>query len=192
MTRRLVMVIDQERCIGCEACAVACRLENDSGGLWITVDTEGSELKDSPNGVHPDLDMVFRPRTCNHCDEPPCVDACPVQAIFKRDDGPVVLDSNQCDGCGACLEACPYRAIVRSRSGDKAGKCNWCVHRLDQGLEPFCVVCCEGQAIIFGDLNDEATGLADLISDRGAYRLLPEANTGPATYYCPPKPKRGP
>ena len=99
MTKRLGIVIDQERCIGCEACSVACRIENDSADFWIKVETQGGNSKDTPQGVFPDLEINFLPKLCNHCEFPPCIDACPIDALYKRDDGLVILDRDLCNGC---------------------------------------------------------------------------------------------
>ena len=190
MEKRLGLVIDQERCIGCEACTVACKLENNSNGHFIRVETQNVDQKDTPEGRFPELKMCFTARLCNHCDDPPCVDSCPVEALVKREDGVVVLDQEKCDGCQLCLEACPFNAILYSEEKEKAEKCNLCVHRIDQGLEPFCVICCEGQAMHFGDLNDPLSTVSKLVAAREALQLNPEAKTGPSVYYCPPKEPR--
>jgi len=190
LSRRYALVIDQERCIGCEACTVACKIENKAATYWIRVETQNAAKKDTPQGRFPDLMMTFLPHLCMHCDEPPCADACPVEAIVKSEDGPVVLEEQKCDGCRACLDACPYDAICFSQEKEVVEKCNFCVHRIEQGLEPFCVVCCEGQAMFFGDLNDPSSQVSMIVADRETFQLNPEAETGPSVYYCPPKPRR--
>ena len=190
MKKRLGLVIDQERCIGCEACSVACGIENSPTGRGIRVETENMARKDTPEGRFPELRMTFLPRLCNHCTEPPCVDACPLGAIEKREHGPVVLDQEKCDGCQACMEVCPFDAILYNREIDKAEKCNFCVHRIDRGLEPFCVICCEGQAIHFGDLNDPASLVSRLVAAKETFQLNPDAGTDPSVYYCPPMKRR--
>jgi Fe-S-cluster-containing dehydrogenase component len=181
------LVIDQERCIGCEACTVACSKENNGWSGWIRVTTQNSPRKDTPAGMFPNVSMSFLPVLCNHCERPPCADACPLAAITKSDSGIVILDEELCDGCRTCLEACPYGAIIFNSETDKAEKCNLCRHRIDDGVEPFCVTCCEGQAIHFGDLNDPAGNVSKLLSAGNGYTLKPEVGTGPSVYYCPPK-----
>ena len=185
------MVIDQERCIGCEACIVACQIENNTTYFWIQVETQGGGQKDIPKGAYPNLEMNFLPLLCNHCINPPCVESCPVDALIKRDDGPVILQSDLCNGCQTYLNACPFNVIHFNEETGIIEKCNLCVHRLDLGLEPFCVICCEGQAIHFGDLNEKNSAISILISSRDTFQLKPEKGTDPSVYYCSPRPKRG-
>jgi Fe-S-cluster-containing dehydrogenase component len=189
--KHYVMVIDQERCIGCEACTVACKNENDGARGHIRVNTLDAPHKDTPAGVFPNLSMTFLPVLCNHCEHPPCVDACPLEAIAKEENGVVYLDEAACDGCQTCLAACPYGAIAFNAKKDKAEKCNLCRHRIDEGLAPFCVICCEGQAMYFGDLNDPGSQVSKALSDGNGYTLKPGSGTKPSVYYLPPKDPRG-
>lgn len=191
MKKRYALIIDQERCIGCEACTVACRNENNGAQGHIRVSTLDGPQKDTPAGVFPNLRMTFLPTLCNHCEHPPCSDACPLEAITKENNGVVILDEEACDGCRTCLDACPYGAIAFNDKKDKAEKCNFCRHRIEEGLEPFCVVCCEGQAIYFGDLNDPESKVSEFLSAGIGYTLKPEDETGPSIYYLPPKEPRG-
>ena len=191
MEIQYALIIDQERCIGCEACTVACKIENSGIQGYIRVSTQGSPGKDTPAGVFPDLKLTFLPVLCNHCELPPCVEACPLEAISKKENGIVFLDEETCDGCRTCLDACPYGAIIFNLANEKAEKCNLCAHRIKQGQEPFCVICCEGQAIHFGDLNDPDSNVSKLLSSGNGYTLKPEAGTKPSVYYRAPKEPRG-
>ena len=132
--RGFALRIDDELCWGCKTCEVACKQENRApdGVKRIRVTEEGPSLVDGR------WHFVHRPIRCRHCDEPPCVDACPVSAIAKREDGIVVLDPDECVGCRACLEACPYDAVVFDEDRNVAAKCNLCHHRVDKGLLPAC------------------------------------------------------
>jgi len=155
-------------------------------GSGIVVETIGGPHRDTPGGKFPKLSMYYLPMPCMHCDQPPCLDACPVEAIYKRGDGMVLIDKDKCDGCQACLPACPYDALSYDAKGNLAQKCNLCAYRIDQGLEPFCVRCCETEAIFFGDLNDPGSKVSQLIAQRNAYTLKSELGTKPAIYYCQP------
>jgi Fe-S-cluster-containing dehydrogenase component len=191
LSTRYGLIIDQERCIGCEACTVACKKENQGAQGWIRVETLNVKQKDTPRGEFPDLKMHFFPRLCQHCDHPPCAEACPLDALIKQENGVVLLDEATCDGCRICLDACPYDALIFNAHTDKAEKCNLCSHRLEQGLEPFCVICCEGQAIYFGDLNDPESSVSKIIAAGKTYQLLADKGTGPGVYYSPPQEPRG-
>src|SRR3546814_4406200 len=100
--------------------------------------------------------MLSLPRLCNHCDTPPCVPVCPVQATFQREDGIVLVDNERCVGCGYCVQACPYDARFVNHETKTADKCTFCEHRLEAGLLPACVESCVGGARVIGDLNDRS------------------------------------
>ena len=186
MSKRYGLVIDLDRCMGCMECRIACKVENNlDKGSGIRVDTIGGAHPDTPRGKYPNLSMYYLPVPCMHCDDPSCIEACPEEAIYKRQDGIVLVDEEKCNGCQACISACPYGALTYDDHRDVVVKCTLCHHRIEEGLEPFCVRCCEDEAIFFGDLNDPESKVSRLISQRSAYTLKPEAGTGPAVYYCP-------
>ena len=131
---KYVLEIDHESCWGCKACEVACKQEFHvpDGIKLISVSEEGPKVVDGK------LDFVFQVHVCKHCDEPECVDACPEDAIVKREDGIVVMDDKRCTGCRLCIEACPYEVVAFDEEKGIALKCNLCHHRVDKGLFPAC------------------------------------------------------
>jgi len=210
MAKRYGMVIDLARCVGCWTCAVACKLENDEppGIWWNRILTVGGSNMDTPSGTYPNLQMSFLPIACQHCENPPCVDVCPVGATYKREDGIVLINWQTCIGCRYCMIACPYgvrlynwrdtaehkvpdfqvgAAEVPVRPLGVGEKCTFCVHRVDKGLDPACVASCPAQARFFGDLNDPNSKVSQLIKQKGGYQLQPELGTNPSVYYLPAK-----
>ena len=187
MVKEYGLVVDLERCIGCRTCTIACKVEHGIEiGSGIRVETVGSPHDDTPAGEYPKLSMTFTPMTCMHCKQPPCLDACPAEAIYRRADGIVLIDEGKCNGCQECLPACPYGALVFDSKLGLPRKCNLCFERLDQGLQPFCALCCSEQAISCGDLAEPESAVSRAINQRGAHVLRPELPAGPRVYYCPP------
>jgi len=198
---RYGMVIDLKRCVGCDTCTIACKATSATtrGILWNRV------LK-YETGKYPNSRLHFLPITCMHCKEPECVKVCPSGATTRREDGIVVVDNDKCIGCRYCMVACPYASRyfyseVRTYypgyvtpyeeigyQKHKLGtveKCDFCVERVERGLEPSCVVSCTGNARFFGDLDDPASEVSRLIKDRGGFVLNPEMGTEPSIYYLP-------
>lgn len=174
------MVVDVAKCIGCQACTVACIMENrvPENAFRTFVSTyevaEGDVTR-----------LAMLPRLCNHCDEPPCVPVCPVGATFKAADGEVLVDGDACVGCGYCVQACPYDARFINAETRTADKCTFCAHRVEAGLLPACVETCVGGARIFGDLADPSSTVSKLLKERGgeAKVLKPEEKTRPNVFY---------
>jgi Fe-S-cluster-containing dehydrogenase component/formate-dependent nitrite reductase membrane component NrfD len=173
-----IKVLDQRRCIGCHACTVACKSENE-----VPVDVTRTYVKQVETGRFPDTRRHFQITRCNQCSDPPCVHACPVTAMYQRGDGIVDFDKDICIGCKACIAACPYDAIFINPEDNSAEKCNFCTHKLDKGLEPACVTVCPAEAILIGDLNDPTTKVAQLVGRESAQVRRPEKHTGPKLYY---------
>ena len=213
------MVMDLRKCIGCRACTVACKAENN-----VSLGRFRAVIQEQTFGTFPDTRKAFLPLMCNHCegDEkdgvPPCVKACPEYpgkrmtyvtpegkkiryrggATYKRPDGAILIDKELCIGCGKCIDACPYGVrsfdpfVKAGKDPEKqaADKCDLCVHRVDNGLEPACVNTCQGRARIFGDLNDPDSEVSRLVRehnlDNDEHVLLPEEGTRPRLFYIDP------
>lgn len=179
---RYAMLIDLRRCIGCQSCTVSCAIENQTpqGEFRTTVNQYQVRREDSDVVTN-----VLLPRLCNHCDNPPCVPVCPVQATFQREDGIVVIDNQRCVGCAYCVQACPYDARFINHETQTADKCTFCVHRLEAGLLPACVESCVGGARIIGDLHNPQSRLRQLLdAHKDAIRVLkPDDNTSPQVFY---------
>ena len=180
--KRYGMVVDLRKCIGCQACTVSCSMENlpPIGQFRTTVlQYEVDRGTDVPPA------MVSLPRLCNHCDEPPCVPVCPVQATFQRQDGIVLVDNERCVGCGYCVQACPYDARFINHETQTADKCTFCEHRLEVGLLPACVESCVGGARVIGDLNDAQSSASQMLKDNAEdiKVLKPGMATAPHVFY---------
>jgi len=118
------------------------------------------------------------------CDEPSCVEACPVGATFKSRDGRVLIDPSTCINCGNCVPACPYGARYRHPTKHIADKCDFCQRRLKRGEEPACVLTCPTRARVFGDLNDPSSEVSRLLKQGGLVRVInPRVDTKPNIYY---------
>ncbi len=199
--KRLGMVIDLKKCIGCHTCTLACKVDHGTppGVFWnLVIDQEV--------GAYPSVKRQFIPRLCMHCENAPCVVVCPTGASYKRDDGLVLIEEKKCLGCKQCLLACPYgaRYLNQSKGGYfPAGwtpaeevlyrgwefgvveKCNLCVDTIAKGEDTACVRACPLRARIFGDLNDPGSEVSRWRNSGPAFQLLGELGTEPAVYYLP-------
>ncbi len=197
------MVIDLKRCIGCYACQLSCKAEHGTPpGVFF------ARVLKVEEGQYPSARNLFLPVLCNHCENAPCVDACPTGASFKWEDGTVDIDHDKCVGCKTCMMACPYdnryyhgesqgyypgqgltayeKARVSRHQEDVVMKCDFCRERRLAGKLPACVTNCPTVARIFGDLDDATSEVSRLIKERGGFPLHPELGTKPSVYYLPP------
>jgi molybdopterin-containing oxidoreductase family iron-sulfur binding subunit len=207
--RKWVMVIDLAKCDGCRDCTKACTKMHFVPPLqeWIKVfEVTGNDAAGS----------YFLPRPCMHCDNPPCVRACPVGATYKRSDGIVMMDQERCIGCRNCIAQCPYSArsfnwgepphtpeelqatySVEHNYPHRRGvveKCIMCPEMLRMGMLPACADTCKMGAIYFGDeLEDAVTNskgetmqFSQIAEKHSAFRLMEELGTEPRVYYLPP------
>lgn len=151
--------IDTTRCTGCRTCSVACSdLNNLPVGMNFrrVVEFEGGGWKKNFDGtVSPqNVFAYYVSISCNQCADPACVKVCPTKAHAKRkEDGLVVIDTKKCIGCGMCATVCPYNAPQLDKVAKKMRKCDGCVTRTSQGLQPVCVESCPERAIEFGDIE---------------------------------------
>jgi Fe-S-cluster-containing dehydrogenase component len=205
--KSFVMVIDLSRCKNLRKCQAACNHMHNvhPGQNWIKVHSMQDGEHEAP---------YWEPTTCMHCDEPPCVKVCPVDATFKRQDGIVLIDSNRCIGCRFCMAACPYstrvfnwEAPLADKSSDKdyscetslpqkkgtVGKCDFCPDMNRMGMLPHCVSACPNGVFFFGDMNEDSVTngsetfrFSELVKDKGGYRLMEDLGTRPRVYYLPP------
>jgi len=171
-------VIDHRKCIGCHACTVACKEENQ-----VPLGTFRTWVKYVEKGAWPHTRRYFSVLRCNHCDDAPCVTICPTVALYRRADGVVDLDGERCIGCKSCMQGCPYDALYIDPNTNTAAKCHYCAHRLEVGLEPACVIVCPERAIIAGDLDDRRTEIARLVACEQVEVRKPEQGTRPKVYY---------
>lgn len=201
---KLAIAIDLHRCIGCNTCALACKMQNNvpDGMLWNRVLTENCDIYDGAEGIYPNLTRTYLPLACQHCENAACQRVCPTGATYKDDKGRIEIDYDKCIGCRMCMAACPYNARVfnwnepvRStgfnygdarvpeRAKGVMEKCTLCKERTDAGEEPRCVQCCPTDARIFGDLDDPNSEISVAIREHGGYVLLEEKGTKPQVHY---------
>jgi len=175
---RYGFVIDQNRCIGCHACTVACKEEHN-----VAVGVFRTWVKYIEKGAFPDVSRHFGVMRCNHCEAAPCVEICPTRALFRRDNGIVDFDNSRCIGCKSCMQACPYDALYIDPNTETAAKCNFCAHRVERGLEPACVIVCPTQAIMTGDLDDPQSRVSRIVATQKVAARKPHKGTRPKLFY---------
>jgi Fe-S-cluster-containing dehydrogenase component len=196
------MGVQIDRCIGCGLCVEACKNENDVPRepyyfrTWVEryqIHADDSVTVDSPKGGIEGFPIeeegkeairsFFVPKLCNHCDNPPCVQVCPVGATFKSEDGVVLVDEDYCIGCRYCIQACPYGARYLDPRSKTADKCTFCYHRITKGLQPACVEVCPTQARVFGELGTKSSPLRRIRRMNKLQVLKPYLNTAPKVFY---------
>ena len=197
---RFGMLINLKKCIGCNACTVACKSQNATpAGINF------NKVKKYEVGTYPSVKLKHMPMPCMHCANPTCMAVCPTGATQRSEDGFVTVDANKCIGCRACMTGCPYDARhflfeikpyyegqdftpfeqLKQKNYQKGTviKCNGCMDRVREGLEPACVHTCIAGARFFGDLDDPNSEINHMINSQGATPFHPELGTQPSVYY---------
>ena len=153
--KQLTLYVDTKRCMGCRACEIACKMEHDlpAGPRYITV-------KESEAGQGLNERFEYLPSPCLHCGDAPCIKVCPTAALSKRPDGIVLVDSGKCAGCHKCLWICPVGAPQFGADGHMH-KCDLCVRRIDEGMEPACMHACPAEAILCGSEEEISVTLSE-------------------------------
>ncbi len=207
-SRRWVFLVDTTKCVGCGLCVKACKKENEVPydapvtRTWVeryVVTRDGQTHIDSPNGARdgftdPRIDdqeipaeeitkAFFVPKLCNQCENPACVQVCPVGATFQTRDGVVLVDRNWCIGCGYCIMACPYGVRFFHPVYKVAEKCTFCYHRISKGLESACVQACPFEARRMGDLRNMEDPVTQIIMNERIAVLKDEYGTKPQVFY---------
>lgn len=197
---RYGMVINLKRCIGCDACTIACKQANGTppGVFW-------GHVLHKEVGKFPTAKVEYTPTLCMHCADAPCVKVCPTGASVKEANGIVHVLADKCIGCKLCISACPYEArwfteptkgyfpakgttakekvdFAKFQPG-KVTKCDFCMDKVKAGDQPICAQTCPATARVFGDLDDPNSEVAKLVRTSGAKPLKPEAGTKPSVYY---------
>ncbi|MDR5757238.1 4Fe-4S dicluster domain-containing protein [Caballeronia sp. LZ035] len=202
---QMALVIDLNVCVGCHACVTSCKEWNTSGEAGSLADqrpydadpsgTFFNRVQTYESGEFPLADTIHFPKSCLHCEDPPCVPVCPTGASYKRkEDGLVLVDFDKCIGCKYCAWACPYGARELDEERKEMTKCTLCADRIynealpERDRKPACVLACPTSARLFGDIHDPESVVSKAIEERGGYQLMPEWDTKPANHYLPRNP----
>lgn len=201
-------VVDTRKCIGCGRCVLFCKLENDVPldteltrtwvERYVISDSEEVYVDSTDGGIHgfeaeryneQYKDLVIRksffvPKLCNQCENPPCVQVCPVGATYIAPGGVILVDRNRCVGCGYCIQACPYGARFLDPRFRVADKCTWCYHRITAGLRPACVEACPVGARMFGDLDNPESSASLVLAQERVSVLKEDLGTQPKVHYA--------
>ena len=196
---RMAIVTDVDRCVGCHACTVACKVMHEMpvGRYWNRVLRIGPNPKEGGSGNWPDVEMYFLNLSCQHCATPECVSVCPTGATTKAENGTVQIDPNVCIGCESCIPACPYGVRYLNEDTGVVEKCNLCQDIIDSGEVdlPRCVSQCCGMARWYGDLDEgietfrgprgETLGdYLEAFTDEQVYKLEDSGNGPEFLYIC--------
>jgi Fe-S-cluster-containing dehydrogenase component len=205
--------VDANKCIGCLRCVEACKTENSVPGnphqfrTWVEryvylegethahIDSQQDPVNIAASGA-PDKyrfanrykdakveKAFFVPKLCNQCENPACVQVCPVGATYQTKDGVVLIDEKHCIGCRYCVQACPYGVRYFNEEKGAPDKCNWCYHRITRGLQPACVDACPVGARVFGNMLEKESPISLFIRNNRVQVLRPESGNKPRVFY---------
>lgn len=210
---RWAFLVDAYKCVGCGFCVKACKRENEVpyeanvSRTWVeryVVKKDGEVLIDSPKAARDGFitkkievgegkyrevkdeeieKAFFVPKLCNQCENPPCVQVCPVGATYATADGVVLVDRKWCIGCGYCIMGCPYGVRFFHPIHKVAEKCNFCYHRITRGMKSACVDACPFGARQIGNLRDPDDPVTRIIMTERVGILKEEYGTKPQVYY---------
>ncbi len=181
------MVVDLRKCIGCQACTVACKVENNvSLGRWRT------QVRVMSKGTYPTVKKFFLPMLCDHGDPAPCQKASKKSggdAFYRSPEGVLLIDAKKCkkaaDGKfeSDAIEACPLESLSNDPNTGMVDKCNFCYHRTSKGLTTACAQTCIGGARVFGDFDDPNSEVSKLIARNATRSLVPWEKKNPRVVY---------
>jgi len=184
------LLIDVTKCSGCHNCFLACRDEyydNDYSPYSAPQPLEGQfwmQVKEVERGSYPKPKLDYIPVPCLHCADAPCIDVAADNAVYRREDGIVIIDPTKAKGQQAIVNACPYRVVFWNKELAIPQKCTMCAHRLDEGeKEPRCVEACPTGALAFGDLDDPDSAISKLVAEKKIEAYHPEYGTKPAVMH---------
>jgi Fe-S-cluster-containing dehydrogenase component len=187
---RLSLLIDVTKCTGCHNCFLACRDEyfgNDYGSYSAPQPLEGQfwmKVVEVERGSYPKPKLDYVPTPCLHCEEAPCIAVAADGAVYRRPDGIVIIDPRKAKGQKAIVNSCPYRMVYWNAELDLPQKCTLCAHHLDKGEKTTrCVEACPTGALVFGDLDDPTSEIAQLIASLDVEVYHPEYDTAPLVKY---------
>ncbi|BCR06938.1 4Fe-4S ferredoxin [Desulfuromonas versatilis] len=210
---RWAFLVNTHKCVGCGFCVKACKIENEVPfeanvtRTWVeryVIKRDGEVVMDSPKGARdgftskeldqgasgmrriPDEEIsqaFFVPKLCNQCQNPPCVQVCPVGATYQTGDGVVLVDRSWCIGCGYCIMGCPYGVRFFHPVEKVAEKCNFCYHRITKGMNTACVDACPFGARLIGNLRDPDDPVAKAVMTQRVGVLRDEYGTKPHVFY---------
>ena len=179
--KNLGIVIDVAKCTGCYSCFLACKDEHCGEahpGHTVAQPMKGQQwmnIIEVERGTYPKVKVDHVPITCMQCEDAPCIAAAENGAVYRRDDGIVMIDPVKAKGQKQIANSCPYRVIFWNEAENIAQKCNMCSHLIDAGYKnPRCVELCPTSSLVFGDLNDPTSEVAMLVAAQKPYSLRPE------------------